>query len=130
MRYGASLDPGSGARPVGIALRSAIDQAQQGFGHVKEIDEGIWLAGFMHCDLGYFDLAQKSLQARSTGGTLRKLHSLSYCGEIEKLAAPRNGKPLRKLSRLRRRCPAAITSVAEGEELGPNLLRIDHCVKK
>jgi len=32
---------------------------------------------------------------------------LSYCGEIEKLAAPRNGKPPRKLARLRRRCSAA-----------------------
>jgi hypothetical protein len=29
---------------------------------VKEVDEGIWLASFMHYDLGYFDLKQKTLQ--------------------------------------------------------------------
>jgi hypothetical protein len=29
---------------------------------IKEIDDGIWLASFMHYDLGYFDLKQKTLQ--------------------------------------------------------------------
>src|SRR5436305_14982631 len=29
---------------------------------IKEIDEGIWLVSFMHYDLGYFDLDQKTLQ--------------------------------------------------------------------
>jgi hypothetical protein len=29
---------------------------------IKEVDDGIWLAGFMHHDLGYFDLEQKTLQ--------------------------------------------------------------------
>ena len=29
---------------------------------VKEVVEGIWLASFMHYDLGYFDLEQKALQ--------------------------------------------------------------------
>jgi len=29
---------------------------------IKEIDEGIWLVGFMHYDLGYIDLEQKTLQ--------------------------------------------------------------------
>jgi hypothetical protein len=29
---------------------------------IKEVDEGIWLASFMHFDLGYFDLEQKTLQ--------------------------------------------------------------------
>src|SRR3989440_1076086 len=29
---------------------------------IKEVDEGIWLATFMHYDLGYFDLEQKTLQ--------------------------------------------------------------------
>ena len=29
---------------------------------IKEVDEGIWLASFMHYDLGYFDLEQKTLQ--------------------------------------------------------------------
>ena len=27
---------------------------------IKEIDDGIWLASFMHYDLGYFDLEQKN----------------------------------------------------------------------
>ena len=30
--------------------------------HIKEVDEGIWLVSFMHYDLGYFDLEQKTLQ--------------------------------------------------------------------
>jgi transposase InsO family protein len=29
---------------------------------VKEVDDGIWLVSFMHYDLGYFDLEQKTLQ--------------------------------------------------------------------
>jgi hypothetical protein len=29
---------------------------------IKEVDGGIWLASFMHYDLGYFDLEQKTLQ--------------------------------------------------------------------
>src|SRR6201988_2959297 len=29
---------------------------------IKEVDEGIWLTTFMHYDLGYFDLEQKTLQ--------------------------------------------------------------------
>jgi len=29
---------------------------------IKEVDEGIWLASFMHYDLGYIDLEQKTLQ--------------------------------------------------------------------
>jgi hypothetical protein len=29
---------------------------------IKEVDEGIWLVRFMHYDLGYFDLEQKTLQ--------------------------------------------------------------------
>ena len=29
---------------------------------VKEVDEGIWLVSFMHYDLGYFDLEQRTLQ--------------------------------------------------------------------
>ncbi|MCK1627544.1 IS481 family transposase, partial [Bradyrhizobium sp. 160] len=28
----------------------------------KEVDDGIWLVSFMHYDLGYFDLEQKTLQ--------------------------------------------------------------------
>jgi hypothetical protein len=29
---------------------------------IEEVDEGIRLASFMHYDLGYFDLEQKTLQ--------------------------------------------------------------------
>ena len=29
---------------------------------IKEVDEGIWLASFMHYDLRYFDLEQRTLQ--------------------------------------------------------------------
>jgi transposase InsO family protein len=29
---------------------------------IREVDDGIWLASFMHYDLGYFDLEQKTLQ--------------------------------------------------------------------
>ena len=35
--------------------------ADQRFG-IKEIDDGIWLVSFMHYDLGYIDLEQKTLQ--------------------------------------------------------------------
>jgi hypothetical protein len=29
---------------------------------IKEVDEGIWIVSFMHYDLGYVDLEQKTLQ--------------------------------------------------------------------
>jgi hypothetical protein len=29
---------------------------------IKEVDDGIWLVSFMHYDLGYFDLEQKTPQ--------------------------------------------------------------------
>ena len=29
---------------------------------IKEVDDGIWLVSFMHCDLGYVDLEQRTLQ--------------------------------------------------------------------
>ena len=29
---------------------------------LKEVDDGIWLVSFMHYDLGYIDLEQKTLQ--------------------------------------------------------------------
>jgi hypothetical protein len=29
---------------------------------LKKVDDGIWLVSFMHYDLGYIDLEQKSLQ--------------------------------------------------------------------
>ena len=33
---------------------------------IKEVDEGIWLISFMHYDLGYIDLEQKTLQTINT----------------------------------------------------------------
>jgi len=29
---------------------------------IKEVDEGIWIVSFMHYDLGFIDLKQKTLQ--------------------------------------------------------------------
>jgi hypothetical protein len=29
---------------------------------IKEVDDGIWLVTFMHYDLGYIDLEEKTLQ--------------------------------------------------------------------
>ena len=29
---------------------------------IKEVDDDIWLVSFLHYDLGYFDLEQKTLQ--------------------------------------------------------------------
>jgi len=31
---------------------------------IKEVDEGIWIVSFMHDDLGFIDLEQKTLQPR------------------------------------------------------------------
>ncbi|KRR06542.1 hypothetical protein CQ12_33615 [Bradyrhizobium jicamae] len=42
-----------------IVCRSDIDVTIAQF---EEVDEGIWLVSFMHYDLGYFDLEQKTLQ--------------------------------------------------------------------
>jgi len=33
---------------------------------IKEVDDGIWLASFMHYDLGYFDLEQKTCNPSTT----------------------------------------------------------------
>jgi hypothetical protein len=46
-----------------IARRSAsrTTLAGQRVG-IKEIDDGIWIVSFMHYDLGYIDLEQKTLQ--------------------------------------------------------------------
>jgi len=29
---------------------------------IKEVDDGIWIVSFMHYDLGFIDLEQKTLQ--------------------------------------------------------------------
>ena len=42
-----------------IFRRTDMDVAVTG---QREVDDGIWLTGFMHYDLGYFDLEQKTLQ--------------------------------------------------------------------
>ena len=31
-------------------------------GHIKEVDEGIWLVSFKDYDLGYIDLEERTLQ--------------------------------------------------------------------
>jgi hypothetical protein len=33
---------------------------------IKEVDEGIWLVSFMHYDLGYIDLEQRTVQPLDT----------------------------------------------------------------
>ena len=33
---------------------------------IKEVDDGIWLVSFMHYDLGYIDLEQRTLQPIDT----------------------------------------------------------------
>jgi len=33
---------------------------------IKEVDDGIWLVGFMHYDLGYFDLDRKPCNPSTT----------------------------------------------------------------
>jgi hypothetical protein len=43
------------------ARSARYQQAGQRLG-IKEVDDGIWLVSFMHCDLGYIDLEQKTLQ--------------------------------------------------------------------
>ena len=40
---------------------------------IKEVDDGIWLASFMHYDLGYFDLEQKTFNP-STARSARGCH--------------------------------------------------------
>src|SRR5205085_8374778 len=68
-------DPDPGDRAVGDILVTACGRlclhrkrinistvlAGQRLG-IKEVDDGIWLVSFMHYDLGYFDLEQKTLQ--------------------------------------------------------------------
>jgi hypothetical protein len=46
---------------IASASNVSIVLAGQKLG-IKEVDVGIWLASFMHYDLGYFDLEQKTLQ--------------------------------------------------------------------
>jgi transposase len=45
----------------GKKINISIALAGQRLG-IKEVDDGIWLVSFMHYDLGYFDLEQRTLQ--------------------------------------------------------------------
>ncbi|MBC7148753.1 MAG: transposase [Rhizobium sp.] len=42
-------------------INISIVMAGQRLG-IKEVDDGIWLVSFMHYDLGYIDLEQRTLQ--------------------------------------------------------------------
>jgi hypothetical protein len=46
-------------RPSQANVSTVLAGQKLGF---KEVDEGIWLVSFMHNNLGYFDLEQKTLQ--------------------------------------------------------------------
>jgi hypothetical protein len=50
--------PAAGANLAANSVAAEEDQP----GSDEEVDESIWLARFMHYDLGYFDLEQKTLQ--------------------------------------------------------------------
>ena len=41
---------------------------------VKEVDDGIWLVSFMHYDLGYIDLEQRTLQTIDSPRLARGCH--------------------------------------------------------
>jgi hypothetical protein len=50
---------------------------------IEKVDDGIWLASFMHYELGYFDLEQKTLQPLDNRfGTLCDFGRLSYCASL------------------------------------------------
>jgi len=71
------------------------------------LDDGIWLASFMHYDLGYFDLEQKTLQPLDNPfGT--RLSPMSWVRSVTYVFG---------LDR---------DVVAEREEPGSNLLRFAH----
>jgi len=54
---------------------------------IKEVDEGIWLASFIHYDLGYFDLEQKALQPPDNPfGT--RLSPMSYVRPVTHVSGP------------------------------------------
>jgi hypothetical protein len=63
----------------------------------KEVGDGIWLASFMHYDLGYFDREQKTFQP-STTRSARRCHPCLRYG-----LSPMS--PGRAPSDWRKRCP-------------------------
>jgi len=58
-----SLETGANLREVKWVKKINLSTvfAGQAVG-IKEVEEGIWLVGFMDYDLGYFDLEEKTLQ--------------------------------------------------------------------
>jgi hypothetical protein len=53
------------ALPTGVDERKKISTSTLPAGQIhwpKEIEDSIWLVSFMHYDLGYIDLEQKTLQ--------------------------------------------------------------------
>ena len=57
-----SWSPPAGASAcTGRSINISTVLAGQRLG-IKEVDEGIWLVSFMHYDLGYIDLEQRTLQ--------------------------------------------------------------------
>lgn len=52
-----------------LDFNSPIDIAGQRLG-IKEVDDGIWIASFMHYDLAYFDLGPR-------GESLRRIRTRS-----------------------------------------------------
>jgi hypothetical protein len=59
------IGPRTGSRWRALAsvlTRVGSENGWQGNLGIREVDDGIWLVSFMHYDLGYFDLEQKTLQ--------------------------------------------------------------------
>jgi Integrase core domain len=59
--YCPSSKPYFGLPDLDYPLHDSTVLAGQKLG-VKEVDDGIWLVSFVHYDLGYIDLEQKTLQ--------------------------------------------------------------------
>ncbi len=58
-RSSTSLAVGHDRSPTGHQQERLVAGQKLG---IKEVDDGIWLVSFMHYDLGYIDLEQKTLQ--------------------------------------------------------------------
>src|SRR6267143_5808170 len=52
------------ALPVGVAYPAiaGLPPVVGLYASIKEVDDGIWIVSFMHYDLGFIDLEQKTLQ--------------------------------------------------------------------
>jgi hypothetical protein len=62
---------------------------------ITEVDEGIWLVSFMHYDLGYFDLEQKTLQPLDNPfGTrlspMSQVRSVTHVSGLDKMGLARS----------------------------------------